>query len=236
MRVAICDDDKESSVWLQGLVKKQEPDSEIFRFHSVRQFLESGQHYDILLLDISMEDMRGMEAARALRIHGADTILIFVTAQKEYAVEAFEVSAFHYLLKPVAPEKFCAVFESACREVRRLEALKGGLLFFRTKTRNYTVQKKDILYVESAKRKVEIHTLRENITIYATMRHMEEKLGDDFFRCHRGYLVNMAHVSGYGTGTIQLQNGEKIYLARDKYPTFVRAYTKYLKQGGIPLI
>lgn len=236
MKVAICDEDKECSVLLYGLVKRQEPDSEVFRFYSVRQFLESGQHYDIMLLDIGMEDMRGIEAARALRINGADTVLIFVTARKEYAVEAFEVSAFYYLLKPVSEEKFCDVFEGACREARRLEALKGGQLFFRTKTRNYTMQKKDILYVESAKRKVEIHTLRENIIVYATMRHMEEQLGGDFFRCHRGYLVNMAHVAGYGAGVIELKNGVKIYLARDKYSEFVRVYTGYLKHEGITLL
>ena len=78
MKVAICDEDKECSVLLYGLVKRQEPDSEVFRFYSVRQFLESGQHYDIMLLDIGMEDMRGIEAARALRINGADTVLISV--------------------------------------------------------------------------------------------------------------------------------------------------------------
>lgn len=232
MKTAICDEDKESCTWLYRLVKKQEPDSEVYCFYSSREFLESGQHYDILLLDISMEEMRGMEVARTLRIQGADTILIFVTALKEYAAEAFEVSAFHYLLKPVIPEKFCSVFEGACREVRRLEERKSGQLFFRTKTRNFTIRKKDILYVESAKRKVEIHMIRENITVYATMKHMEEQLGSNFNRCHRGYLVNMAYVAGYGTGTIQLQNGEKIYLARDKYAEFVRAYTNYLKQGG----
>ena len=83
--------------------------------------------------------------------------------------------------------------------------------------------------MESERRKVEIHTQRENITVYATMKHLEKELGEGFYRCHRGYLVNMAYVSEYGMGTIQLQNGESIYLARDKYSEFVRAYTGYLK-------
>ena len=232
MKVAICDEEKECCAQLGQLIRKQEPECEVAYFHSAAQFLEARGHFDILLLDIQMENMRGMEVARALRISGEDTVLIFVTARKEYAAEAFEVAAFHYLLKPVMPEKFYSVLDGACREVRRLEERKSGQLFFRTKTRNYTIRKKDILYVESAKRKVEIHMIRENITVYATMKHMEEQLGSDFSRCHRGYLVNMAYVAGYGTGTIQLQNGEKIYLARDKYAEFVRAYTNYLKQGG----
>ena len=83
--------------------------------------------------------------------------------------------------------------------------------------------------MESHKRKVEIHTLGENITIYATMKSMEELLGDGFFRCHRGYLVNLAYVAEYGTGAVRLKNGENVYLAREKYSEFAKTYTKYLK-------
>lgn len=236
MKVAICDDDKESCAGLRRLVRKQEPDCEVTCFYTGRQFLETRQRFDILLLDIQMEGMNGIEVARALRISQEKTILIFVTALKEYAAEAFEVSAFHYLLKPVSPEKFCKVFEDACREVRRLAALGGGQLFFRTKSRNITIQKKEILYVESKKRKVDIHTLRECFAVYATMKHMEEQLEEDFFRCHRGYLVNMAYVAEYGIGTIRLTNGEAVYMAREKYAEFVRTYTRYLERGGVSRI
>ena len=236
MKVAICDEEKDSCGQLRQLIRRQEPDCEVICYLSVGEFLEARQHFDILLLDIQMEGMRGMEAARALRISGEDTVLIFVTAGKEYAAEAFEMSAFHYLLKPVQSEKFCSVFESACREVYRLERERGDRLFFRTKARNYTVQKKDILYVESAKRQVEIHTMGENITVYATMKHMEEQLGDDFYRCHRGYLVNFAYVAGYAVGMIRLRGGETVYLAREKYAEFVRKYTAYLRQKGAALV
>lgn len=232
MKVAICDEDRESCIGLSRLIRKQEPDCEVICFHTCRQFLEARQQFDILLLDIQMEKMGGIEVARALRVNQENTVLIFVTALKDYVPEAFDVSAFHYLLKPVSPEKFCRVFEDACRKVRRQESLSGGQLFFQTKTRNFTVPKDEILYVESRKRKVEIHTLRETITVYATMKNMEERLGQGFFRCHRGYLVNMAYVSEYGSGFIKLQNGEKIYLAREKYSEFVKAYAEHLKQGG----
>lgn len=236
MRVAICDEERESCSRLSRLIKKQEPDCEIMCFYTCRQFLEIRQHFDILLLDIQMEKMGGIEVARTLRIHQEDTILIFVTALKEYVPEAFDVSAFHYLLKPVSPEKFCRVFEMACREVHKLESLSGGQLFFQTKTRNFTIPRDEILYVESRKRQVEIHTLKENFSVYATMKRMEEQLGEGFYRCHRGYLVNMAYVTEYGGGTVCLQNGEQVYLAREKYSEFVRVYTNYLKQGGNVLV
>lgn len=233
MKVAICDGDKESCAWLRRLVRKQEPDCEVTCFYTGRQFLETRQCFDILLLDIQMEGMNGIEVARALRVNQEKTILIFVTALKEYAAEAFEVSAFHYLLKPVSLEKFCRVFEDACREVRKRAALSGEQLFFQTKSRNITIQKKEILYVESKKRKVDIHALRECFTVYATMKHMEEQLAEDFFRCHRGYLVNMAYVAEYDMGSIRLTNGETVYMAREKYAGFVKTYTEHLKRGGV---
>ena len=229
MRVAICDDDRESRARLRSLIKQQEPDCEVACFDTGKRLLEARQHFDILLLDIQMEDMSGIEVARVLRINRERTIVIFVTALKEYAAEAFEVEAFNSLLKPLEPERFCRVFEDACREVKRLESAGGGQLFFQTKTRSFVVQKDEILYVESLRRKVEIHTQRENIIVYATMKGLAERLGEEFFRCHRGYLVNLAYVAEYGTGTIQLQNGETVYLAREKYTEFVKAYTRYLK-------
>ena len=236
MRVAICDDERESCNGLSLLIKRQEPDCEVACFHTCRQFLEAAQHFDILLLDIQMEEMGGIEVARALRGRGERTVLIFVTALKEYAPEAFEVSAFHYLLKPVVPEKFCRVFESACLQVRKLESQSAGQLYFQTKARSFTVPRDEVLYVESRRRKVEIHTRKENVTVYATMKHMEEQLGEGFYRCHRGYLVNMAYVTGYGAGFVRLQNGEAVYLAREKYSEFAKVYSEYLRQSGAALV
>lgn len=137
MRVAICDDDRESCARLRSLIRKQKPDCEVTCFDTGRRFLEARKHFDILLLDIQMEEMSGIEVARVLRINQEKTILIFVTALKEYAAEAFEVSAFSYLLKPVEPEKFCRVFEDACREARKMESQSGEQLFFQTKARSF---------------------------------------------------------------------------------------------------
>lgn len=228
MKIAICDDERDNCSRIKGLIKSKR-DCEVKCFYTGKQFLEAREHFDILILDIRMEEMKGIEVAKALRVKQENTVLIFVTALKEYVPEAFDVAAFHYLLKPVPAEKFCKVFEDACREVERLEGLKSEQLFFQTRSRSFTVQKKEILYVESRKRKVDIHTLRECFTVYATMRYMEEQLGGDFYRCHRGYLVNMAYVKEYETDVIHLKNGEKVYMARDKYSEFAKAYMQFLR-------
>lgn len=229
MKVAICDDERENCSRLRSLIKKQKYDCEVKCFYTGRQFWEARESFDILILDIQMEGMSGIEVARALRVRQENTILIFVTALREYVPEAFDVAAFHYLLKPVPTEKFCRVFESAFREAQKREAGNGEKLFFQTRGRSFTVQKQEILYVESKKRKVDIHTLKECFTVYATMRHMEEHLGQDFYRCHRGYLVNMAYVKEYATDIIRLKTGDTVYMSRERYAEFTKVYQEYLK-------
>lgn len=233
MRIAICDDEKEICGQLKRLVMKQRADCEVFLFDSGRQLLESRQRFHIILMDIQMEGMSGIETAKVLRMKDENAVLIFVTALKEYVFEAFDVSAFHYLLKPVSEDKFRRVFESACRQAEKREQEEREQIFFRTRTRNYTLRKRDILYIESRGRKVDIHTVKDCVTVYATMNGLEEQLGGNFYRCHRGYLVNLSHVAEYEPGRILLGSGEAIFMARDKYAEFVKVYMDFLKKGGV---
>ncbi len=83
---------------------------------------------------------------------------------------------------------------------------------------------------------MEIHTAgrKDIVEIYATMDEMEDQLGEDFYRCHRAYLVNMAHITEYGKDSITITNGDQICLTKKKYRDFVKAYIWYLQNGGIP--
>lgn len=232
MKIAVCDDEKEACAELRRLIRRERPDAEVVCFCSCRQLLMSGQRFPIVFMDVRTEGASGIEAAKALRRKDEAAVLIFVTALKEYVFEAFDVSAFHYLLKPVSEDKFREVFAKAWEEADRREQKRGEQVFFRTKSRSFTVPQKDILYVESRGRKVDIHTLRECVTVYATMNGLEEQLGSPFYRCHRGYLVNLARVAEYETDKILLENGETVLLAREKYAEFDRTYLEYLKSEG----
>ena len=236
MKVAICDDEKEICAQLKRMVMQQKEDSQVYLFPSGSRLLESRQRFDIILMDIQMGGKSGIETAKALRMKDEKAVIIFVTALKEYVFDAFDVAAFHYLLKPVSEEKFRKVFEGACREAEKRQHEDGEQIFFRTKSRSFTLQKKDILYVESRGRKVDIHTLKECVTVYATMAGLEEQLGERFYRCHRGYLINLAYVTEYETDRILLENGEAVFLAREKYGEFVKCYMRFLKRGGIPRV
>lgn len=234
LQIAIVDDEKEIREQIKGLIEKQMAEWEPEVYGTGEELLSSGKHFDIIFLDIQMDGKNGIETARELRERGEEAILIFITGIREYVFEAFDVAAFHYLVKPIAENRFAEILERAVKEAENRMAGAQRQLFCKTRNRNYTLNPRDILYVENRKRKVEIHTAEEVIEIYAAMKELEKQLGEDFYRCHRGYLVNMAHITEYDNDGIRLSNGERVYLSRERYSEFVKGYMRYLrKEGGI---
>ncbi len=92
---------------------------------------------------------------------------------------------------------------------------------------------KDIFYIESANKKVIIHTKKGIMETYGKMEEWEQAAGGGFYRCHRCYLVNMEKIASYGIDMIETVNGDKLLLAQKKYTDFVRRYMNYAKNGGI---
>ena len=86
------------------------------------------------------------------------------------------------------------------------------------------------MYVENNGRKVILHTKSECLEYYERMNHLQEVLGDGFYRCHRGYLVALSAISGYDHDSITVAQGDKIYLAKQKYGEFVKLYCDFLKE------
>lgn len=105
-------------------------------------------------------------------------------------------------------------------------------IFIKTRARNVTLEQNDILYIESRAKKVVIHTKSDTIEAYAAIGELEKQMNDSFYRCHRGYLVNLAFVAEYNNSTIILNNGESIILVKEKYSEFVKIYMQYLKNQG----
>lgn len=232
MNIAVVDDEKIIREQIKGLIEKQKADCDVEVYAAGGMLLDTEKAYDIIFLDIQMDGLNGIETARMLRKQNEETVLIFVTGVKEYVFEAFDVAAFHYLLKPIKESKFREVFDRAAKEAEKRKEREQEQLFVKTKNRNITLNYKDIMYLENRGRKVEIHTTGESIEIYAAMTELESQLRGNFYRCHRGYLVNMAYITEYCNDSISLRNGESIYLAKERYNEFVKAYMRYLRNGG----
>lgn len=228
MRIAICDEETRGRERIRTLLDKEFSGAQTSEFDSGMKLIEAvkgGYQPDIVLLDIAMEGMNGMETAKKLRSL-SDVILIFVTGIKEKVFQAFDVGAFHYLVKPVDEEKLKDVLNRAVKEVeKRAGTMRFLLIKAAGKHRKIPVE--DILYVENNGRKVILHTRTERLEYYERMNHLEEVLGEGFFRCHRGYLVSLAAVSGYDNTSITVIGGEKIYLSKQKYAEFVKRCRKF---------
>ena len=117
MRIAICDDEKNIRELIGSKVTAQYPEAEIIFYQSGEELLLSDKQIDILLLDIQMSGRNGMETAREVRKKENNIILIFVTALEEYVFQAFDVGAFHYIVKPIDEAKFAAVLKRAVDDV-----------------------------------------------------------------------------------------------------------------------
>ena len=181
LNIAICDDEEIIREQIKELTEKEKSGLCMELYETGDALLASGKQFDIVFLDIQMEGTDGIETAKRLRQHSAlkgaeDTILIFITGIREYVFEAFDVAAFHYLLKPIEEEKFREVFHRAERELEKRKSKRRETVFIKTRNRSFSLEKDSILYIESRGKKVEIHTTGETIEAYASMNEMEGQL------------------------------------------------------------
>ncbi len=177
-----------------------------------------------------------MALARKIRerTSGALPVIIFVTGYEKYVFDAFDVGAFQYLLKPVSEKRFAQVFERAVKQIltERVNPQRSRVLTLQAANINKTVPLDDIFYVESSNHKVVLHLQDGEFAYYAKIRDLELELQDQFFRIHKGYLVNLSYVAGYSKTEVMLVNGEKLLLSKYKYKDFVKAYLHFLQAGA----
>lgn len=233
MRIAICDDEKSVAQILEKKVKKRLPDATVELYLSGEALVASGCRPDLLFLDIQMPGMDGMQTAKILRRNNEDMVLIFVTAVEEYVFQAFDVGAFHYLVKPFSDEKFDEVLKRAVQMVGKNAQKEPDEKYMMVQSAGSHIKVffRDIVYAEVYNRKVIIHTRSTDIEYYGKMRDLSEMAGTDFFRTHRAYLVHFKYVERYDAGCVTMENGTAL-IAKQNYPEFVKQYLKYNQRKG----
>ena len=240
IRIAICDDEANTRAYLSSLIRAQSCSCEIVEYASAGDCLADTQEVDLLFLDIELapsgSGLDGMALARTIRERatGPQPVIIFVTGYERYVFDAFDVGAFQYLLKPVDEEKFAQVFARAVEQImsNRENPQKGPVLTLQSANASKTVPLDSIYYIESSNHKVELHLKDGVFACYAKIGDLELELQDQFFRIHKGYLVNLSYVDGYSKTEVTLTNGERLLLSKYKYQDFVKAYLHFLKKGA----
>ena len=238
MKIAVCDDDRTTREQIASLIREYNLNAEIVIFESGEDMIKSQDSFEISFLDVEMKAITGIDVAKHMRAEQEKwekdkSIIIFVTGYREYMEDAFDVNAFHYLVKPIDEKKFHTVFNRALKEVSAKAKQKKLSVIIKYNGMQKKVLLKDIYYIESSNKKVVFHTKDGRIDTYGRMDDWEKELGDSFYRCHRGYLVNLEKITAYNVDTIDLINGDSLILAQKKYSDFIKVYMRYAKDGGI---
>lgn len=253
IKIAICDDEPNIRHYLAALIQKQRVshETEVAEYASLREYLSRGAGTDLLFLDIEMPQepdgfreaesehtaqslpRNGMELARRIRDTDAflQPLIIFVTGYEKYVYDAFDVDAFQYLLKPVDEQRFSEVFARAVERILAKQSRQPDTrsLFIQSAHRNKTVPLDSIYYIESRNHKVILHLKEGLFSYYARIGELEDELTDQFFRIHKGYLINLSYVDSYSRTEVELTNGERLLISRYKYADFVKAYLRFVK-------
>ncbi len=176
--------------------------------------------------------MDGMALARRLRSLPPDRqpLIIFVTGYESYVYQAFDVEAFQYLVKPVDEGRFAEVFRRAAEKLSVLEKQRRRTLLVQYAGSSRVIPLENIHYVESHGHKLLLHLKEGTVEYYGKIGELEQELGGQFARIHKGYLVNLRHVEEYARGQVTLTDGEKLVISKYKYDAFVKQHLRFLRQ------
>ncbi|WMJ80665.1 LytTR family DNA-binding domain-containing protein [Clostridium sp. MB40-C1] len=220
LKIAVCDDEVIQRIDTVKKIKKGLENNycdynyDIKQFSSGEQLLFSGGYFDIVFLDIKMGKLSGIDIAKNIRKNNNDTKIIFITAFQEYVFDAFDVSAFHYLIKPVAEEKILEIINRILKEISHITSNEQCIVINRGKS-TIKVILDNVSFFEVQNRVINIHTEREVIQYYDKIANVEAKVPkESFFRCHRSYIVNLKYVKKFNKTEIMLNDNTRIALSK----------------------
>lgn len=231
IRIGIIEDDPASAQLIVDYLKRYQ--SEFNQEFTVSLF-DDGETlverykptYDILLMDIEMARMNGLQAAKKIRERDDSVVIVFITAAPQYAIGGYEVQALSYVLKPVPWFAFSQELKRSIDAVRRRN---DDSMLVETGTNQMRVLLSDILYIESIRHTIIIHTFGGKLSTTGTLKDLESRLNEyNFFRSNSCYLVNLRHVTGVRDQDSVMSNGELLRISRPRKKAFMQALTDYM--------
>ena len=235
LRVAIVEDDDSYAETLQEYLNKYEQENEV-RFQVVRY--EDGADlvekyhgdFDILIMDIELKFMDGMTAAQHIRKMDSNVIIIFVTNMPQFALKGYQDDALDYVLKPISYYAFSQRLERALERMERRSTKKYITLHLKGRVQKVNIL--NIMYIEALQHDLIYHMDRDGVTytVRGIIKDLEANLKDYyFFRCHKGYLVNLAYVESVGEATAQIGE-EQIPVAKLRKKELLNEFNRYISE------
>lgn len=239
MKFTICDDNNSDLHAIETLVNKYSIQNNIninIEKHNhpdvlLKHISFKPEEYQVFLLDIVMQK-NGIDLAHEIRKHIIDPIIVFQTSSKEFAIDAFGVRAFDYLLKPLDEKQ---VFSCLDRIIEEIKDKASTFFKYKTADKNImTINVKDVSYVESINRRIVLH-MKDGEEIISTSLHNKflESIPFDyescnFINCHASYVVNMNDIKLINDKTFTMKGGDVIPISKSLFADVKKKYIKYL--------
>lgn len=232
LRISLCDDEPHQISQMKTLLREWSENNdtgiETYEYNSAEQFLFDYETNacDLLLLDIEMTGINGMELAKSLRAKGDMLPIVFITGFSEYMSDGYDVEALHYLLKPVKKEKLFAVLDRYIAKCRT-----SPQLLLPCEDGTVRVSEDSIFYCEAMGKKTHLH-LSDGKTLICTtgISKLTKELSSDFIPCHRSYLIHLRYIRSIGKTAVIMDNGQELPLSRKLYEGVNRAFITYYKE------
>lgn len=229
INIAICDDEQNMIDKLKMLIEEiLFPDKiqhQIYSFTSGEDFEQSDiDSYNIVLLDVEIGSMNGMDIANNFRKVNKNAILIFISQYIEYTPEGYTVGAFRYILKPNIDRLFVKEFKNAIYELNKTKSIFS----FKFKKEEISVYTEDIVYFESVNNKIAIYTNDNGYyEFYAKLDDLEKEIGEKIFlRIQQSLLVNIKYIAKIKSYKAILKNGEELATSRINYKELTERYAR----------
>ena len=216
--IIICDANQEQREelqhYLEDVCKELEILSKFIHFETGEQLLNSYTlDIDLVVLDIHLQGMDGMQTARRLREVDGDVDIIFISESRSYMQEGYEVGAKRYLTRPIHKDDLKKQIKQCIKEKLMK---KEEYIWIKSGYSAYKIPVHNILYAETYGRKVNIHTKNKMYDTHISLAEIEGLINEkQFFRCHRGYLINLQYVEGIEKEHVIIKE-ERIPISRFK--------------------
>lgn len=233
IRIAIVEDEplfvQQLKEYLIRYEKERGKPIEIFVFTDGEDIVEGYRgEYDMILMDIQMRFMDGMTAAEKIRSLDHEVIIMFITNMIQYAVRGYEVDAMDYVVKPV---EYFAFSQKLDKAISRMKKPVSVSISVPTEDGLQKLSALDIYYIESQGHYARYQTVKGEFLSRASLKDLEDAMKEyGFFRCGKGYLVNMKHVDGI-SGNDCIIGGERVPVSRNKKKEFMELLIRYMNEG-----
>lgn len=228
-RIAVTEDDPKYRAELQQFferyTKEKGIDIKVDYYENGLDIAEmAGQRYQVILLDIEMPHMNGMESAARIRAADENVQIMFVTHTAQYAVQGYEVGAVDYVLKPV---QYYALAMKMDRVLQRCRVRESTKLLISNAEGQFHINTENLCYIEVCNHELCFHLTDRKLTATGTLKEMEKQLNQQaFVRCNNCYLINLKYVDSIQMDCVGVQ-GERLKMSRGRRKELLQAMMQY---------